>query len=129
MPRTQAETAPSAEAAQPDFGGLDLDLASFDLETTGKIAKPASAPAPAPSSAVEATGGGQTGSFDLGDDLLVQTAAPAGEGQADTRLDLARAYIDMGEPAMAQSLLQEVIAHGDKTQKQEAQELLKRVSG
>ena len=45
-----------------------------------------------------------------------------------TKLDLARAYIDMGDPDGAKSILEEVIGEGSPQQKQEAQELLKHVS-
>ena len=45
-----------------------------------------------------------------------------------TKLDLARAYIDMGDPDGAKSILEEVIAEGNAQQKQEAQELIKHVS-
>ncbi len=45
-----------------------------------------------------------------------------------TKLDLARAYIDMGDPDGAKSILSEVIGEGNAQQKQEAQELLKHVS-
>ena len=45
-----------------------------------------------------------------------------------TKLDLARAYIDMGDPDGAKSILEEVVAEGNAQQKSEAQELLKHVS-
>lgn len=95
----------TAEAAD---SSLNVDLADFDLGSPE--------PAAAPAASVTATA-------DEGlDDLLMPQ--PAGEGQADTRLDLARAYMDMGEPDMAKSLLQEVMAQGGAAQKQEARELL-----
>jgi pilus assembly protein FimV len=57
-------------------------------------------------------------------------AAPAGEasgsGQWDetaTKLDLAKAYIDMGDAEGARSILQEVMAEGSEAQKKQAQEL------
>ena len=43
-----------------------------------------------------------------------------------TKLDLARAYIDMGEEDMAQSLLQDVKTQGNAEQQREAQTLLDR---
>jgi pilus assembly protein FimV len=42
-----------------------------------------------------------------------------------TKLDLARAYIDMGDPDGAKSILGEVMEEGTAQQKQEAQELMK----
>ena len=58
---------------------------------------------------------------DLGlpDDSEVETMSEIG-----TKLDLARAYMDMGDPHGARSILQEVIEEGSDTQKQEAQQLL-----
>jgi pilus assembly protein FimV len=68
------------------------------------------------------------------DDLGTIDAAPAGDGggssmnEIGTKLDLARAYIDMGDPDGAKSILEEVIAEGNAQQKAEAQELIKHVS-
>ena len=42
-----------------------------------------------------------------------------------TKLDLARAYVDMGEPDGAYEILEEVLEHGDKSQKQLAKKLIK----
>ena len=42
-----------------------------------------------------------------------------------TKLDLARAYVDMGEPDGAYEILEEVLEHGDKSQKQLAKKLIR----
>ncbi len=44
-----------------------------------------------------------------------------------TKLDLARAYIDMGDSEGAKDILGEVEQEGDDTQKSEAKELLGRI--
>ncbi len=44
--------------------------------------------------------------------------------EVGTKLDLARAYVDMGDPAGARSILEEVLDEGDNAQKQQAQRLL-----
>ena len=44
-----------------------------------------------------------------------------------TKLDLARVYVDMGDKAEAQALLNEIIEKGDAYQQQEAQALLNRL--
>ncbi len=44
-----------------------------------------------------------------------------------TKLDLARAYIDMGDAEAARSMLDEVKQEGDNTQKKEAAELLEQI--
>lgn len=47
-----------------------------------------------------------------------------GEDAVGTKLDLARAYLDMGDPEGARSMLQEVLTEGNDTQKSEARRLL-----
>ncbi|MGC3982310.1 MAG: FimV/HubP family polar landmark protein [Steroidobacteraceae bacterium] len=49
---------------------------------------------------------------------------PATMSEVGTKLDLARAYMDMGDPDGARSILQEVLEEGSGSQKQEAQRLL-----
>jgi pilus assembly protein FimV len=44
--------------------------------------------------------------------------------EVGTKLDLARAYIDMGDPDGARSILNEVLDEGENTQQQEARQLL-----
>jgi FimV-like protein len=44
--------------------------------------------------------------------------------EVGTKLDLARAYVDMGDPAGARSILDEVLDEGDEGQKQQAQQLI-----
>ena len=44
--------------------------------------------------------------------------------EVGTKLDLARAYVDMGAPAGARSILEEVLDEGDEGQRQQAQQLL-----
>ncbi len=44
--------------------------------------------------------------------------------EVGTKLDLARAYVDMGDPSGARSILEEVLDEGDEAQKQQAQHLL-----
>jgi pilus assembly protein FimV len=44
--------------------------------------------------------------------------------EVGTKLDLARAYVDMGDPAGAKSILEEVLDEGDEGQKQQAQQII-----
>jgi pilus assembly protein FimV len=73
--------------------------------------------------------------FDLDDGtgLGVEPTASLGGGrgpdgptmtEVGTKLDLARAYIDMGDPDGARSILNEVLEEGDPGQRQEARKLL-----
>ena len=50
------------------------------------------------------------------------------EDEVDTKIDLARAYADMGDKEGAENILQEVIGEGTDKQKQEAEELIKNLS-
>ncbi len=57
---------------------------------------------------------------DMSDDLHdARTMTEVG-----TKLDLARAYVDMGDPSGARSILEEVLDEGDEEQRQQAQQLL-----
>jgi pilus assembly protein FimV len=49
---------------------------------------------------------------------------PSEVDEVGTKLDLARAYIDMGDPDGARSILGEVVEEGDEAQQAEARELL-----
>ena len=60
------------------------------------------------------------GPDDMSDDLDdARTMTEVG-----TKLDLARAYVDMGDPGGARSILEEVLDEGDDGQRQQAQALL-----
>ncbi|MFK4751946.1 FimV/HubP family polar landmark protein [Oceanobacter antarcticus] len=48
----------------------------------------------------------------------------SGTDASDTKLDLARAYVDMGEADSARELLNEIVQEGSDQQKQDAQNLL-----
>lgn len=69
-------------------------------------------------------------SLDEGDEFLFDLddfddeAEEESDGAADTKLDLAKAYIDMGDSESARAMLDEVMATGNDTQKQQAAELL-----
>lgn len=68
-----------------------------------------------------------SGDEDEGEDLLMaedeSADLPSGD-EVSTKLDLARAYIDMGDSEGARSTLEEVIAEGNEEQKREAQGLI-----
>lgn len=75
---------------------------------------------------------GDLGEFALDDDLALdeedaeaadELAMPDSDDEVGTKLDLARAYIDMGDPDGARSILDEVLEEGNEQQKNEAREL------
>ena len=64
-------------------------------------------------------GGGKVTEVDF---AIGEEAATMSE--VGTKLDLARAYIDMGDPEGARSILDEVLQEGSSTQRQEAERLI-----
>ncbi|OOZ40817.1 hypothetical protein BOW53_06255 [Solemya pervernicosa gill symbiont] len=118
-------TADAADEAVSDSMG-EFDLSSFDLPEEGGADE-------IPLNAGESTDISldEVPEFDLGE-LETETAESADEdnhlmGSLDevgTKLDLAKAYIDMGDPDGARSILNEVLEEGDDTQKGEAEGLL-----
>ena len=54
---------------------------------------------------------------------------PVTMSEVGTKLDLARAYMDMGDPDGARSILNEVLQEGSTSQKQEAQRLISSIPG
>lgn len=107
---------PAAAGGSGDFKMDDLNLGDFDLKSDAAAA-PSAAPAPAPA----------TVALELGSEVSLEET-PAGSDESSTKLDLARAYMDMGDNDMAKSLLNEVQQQGSAQQKKEAQELLSRVA-
>lgn len=59
----------------------------------------------------------------LGDENKADDDLVSGD-EVGTKLDLAKAYIDMGDPEGARSILSEVMEEGNDTQKEEAQDLI-----
>jgi pilus assembly protein FimV len=106
--------APAAPA--PDLGGLDFDLGtpSSSGEATAEAAKASSVDFAAISLDLGAPGGGN-GSGGAPDARWQEVA---------TKLDLAKAYEEMGDKDGARELLREVVKEGDTAQQQQAQTML-----
>lgn len=142
----QAAAEPAADVAAAD-GGLSID---FDLPATD-VTAPEQAPAVA-EAAPAAEDGGLSIDFDLGP-TAAESAAPAAEPALDlssisldlggdqpqqgeaaapdehwqevaTKLDLAKAYQEMGDKDGARELLNEVLKEGDAAQQQQATTML-----
>jgi pilus assembly protein FimV len=58
------------------------------------------------------------------EDLALPDLEPVTMSEVGTKLDLARAYMDMGDPDGARNILEEVLHEGSAAQKQEAQRLM-----
>jgi pilus assembly protein FimV len=63
------------------------------------------------------------------DDLTPPELEPVTMSEVGTKLDLARAYMDMGDPEGARSILDEVVQEGSTSQKQEAERLIETLPG
>jgi pilus assembly protein FimV len=100
MPATHAP-APPPPASETAFNFDNLPPVDFKTEAH-READAALAPAPLP----------------VDDDEF------PGEDGVGTKLDLAKAYLDMGDPEGARSMLEEVLAEGNDTQKGEARRLM-----
>lgn len=116
-PGTPAAPAPSGPA--DSAGGLDFDL-NLDLgggEKPEAPEKPAAAPMDLSSISLDLGSAGEP----LG------TTAPSNDPkwqEVATKLDLAKAYEEMGDKDGARELLNEVMKDGDASQKGQAQQLL-----
>jgi len=58
------------------------------------------------------------------EELALPDLEPVTMSEVGTKLDLARAYMDMGDPDGARNILEEVLHEGSNAQKQEAQRLM-----
>ena len=116
-----------------DLSGIDLDLdknpddtlvlPELGADLTQTPTPEAEAPAPAPEAAAPEASGPETGTEEgeaEGEDPHYQEVA--------TKLDLAKAYEEMGDKEGARELLQEVLSEGNEEQQQKAQELMTLVS-
>jgi pilus assembly protein FimV len=96
-----AEPVPEeTKSPELDFSGIDLDLA--ELGTASPAAEPAAEP-------------GFEAPPEIDADLLEEV---------NTKLDLARAYMEMGDKEGAREILDEVVRDGDSNQKQQAEQLI-----
>ncbi len=109
-----------ATGTHPAPGALDLDVGA----TTGTHASNGHGldldvgTATIPDTAFAATQRLQS------EDLALPDLEPVTMSEVGTKLDLARAYMDMGDPDGARNILEEVLTEGSAAQKQEAQRLM-----
>ena len=62
-------------------------------------------------------------------EIALPDLEPATLSEVGTKLDLARAYMDMGDPEGARNILEEVLSEGSVSQKQEARRLIDSLPG
>ncbi len=63
------------------------------------------------------------------EEMVLPSLEPVTISEVGTKLDLARAYMDMGDPDGAKNILREVLSEGSVSQKQEANRLLESLPG
>ncbi len=90
--------------------GIDLSDFNFDVDESGQ------------SGALPVLEDGEPDASDSASDALSEVP-----DEVATKLDLARAYIDMGDADGAKGILDEVVSEGSEVQQQEAQELMKNI--
>jgi pilus assembly protein FimV len=106
-----AETGKRAAMSETDFN-LDLDVGSAEQPVDGEYQR---------TQRIEPTS--------VSVDAAEQDLEPVTMSEVGTKLDLARAYMDMGDPDGARSILTEVLQEGSSSQKQEAQRLIDSIPG
>jgi pilus assembly protein FimV len=123
-------------AADQGDEALDLNLDDLSAALAGGDTVEQPVPGDAAFSDDVFSGDGPAGSVDLdvgrgfnGNADPTQTEEvvamdPQTMTEVGTKLDLARAYIDMGDPEGARSILEEVLSEGDTGQRQEAEGLM-----
>jgi pilus assembly protein FimV len=113
-------------AALREQGGGAVDLNLDQLAATGRTARAVDLDVGA--HAVQETGQ-FTQTQRLPSEGSVTDAEPATMSEVGTKLDLARAYMDMGDPEGARSILEEVLSEGSASQKTEARRLIDSLPG
>ena len=107
-----------------DVGDLTSELRVDDINATQE--QPFSSDSPTRFSE-EVFAGDADSEADTGLNLALDEDGGTNIGEVGTKLDLARAYVDMGDPEGARSILDEVMTEGDATQREEAQRLLESI--
>ncbi len=112
-----ALTAPAASSFDFDLSSLNIEMPA-DSEKTQRIAK-AEPAAVAPKPAAESSFAGM--SLDLGS---LAPASTENAGAAATKIELAKAYVEIGDKDGAKEILNEVIREGNAAQQAEAKQII-----
>ncbi len=105
----------------------DLDLGSAELDSTGVDVSDLDVSVDNEIPAAEPVANIDVGSVAIDDDFDISELSEDID-EISTKLDLARAYIDMGDSEGARSILEEVKAEGTGEQQKEADALLQKAS-
>jgi pilus assembly protein FimV len=119
----EMDTASTSSLEALDVSALDLDVGSLGEESSvNGIDLDVGTPSVSEGTFV------QTQKIASGD-MALPELEPATMSEVGTKLDLARAYMDMGDPEGARSILAEVLSEGSVSQKQEARRLMDTLPG
>ena len=111
-----------APLAAPETFRSELEEVEADLEDLSRdMAEPIEQPVVSATPAIEPV---ESSSDAIDDDFDFF----ADTDETTTKLDLARAYIDMGDAEGARDILDEVVSEGSDTQQQEAREMLAKLA-
>ncbi|CAM3213861.1 Tfp pilus assembly protein FimV-like protein [Ectopseudomonas mendocina] len=110
------DEAPVQPAVEPDSFAAQLDEVTAELDQLSNDFDEPQAP---PLASVDSLSSDLDGDDDF--DFL------SGTDETATKLDLARAYIDMGDIEGARDILDEVVAEGNDAQQQEAREMISKL--
>jgi pilus assembly protein FimV len=120
---------PAAAPAAAESSGFDFDLSSLSLDTPDTTKTTPVAQDFTKTIATTATEHQKTASLSLGD-LSLDLDAPSSGGAAEgpsavsTKLELAKAYIEIGDSDGAKEILNEVAREGSAAQQDEAKKIL-----
>lgn len=123
---SEKDRATEEEAGKEQDAGLEFDLDAIPAHPPGPAEPSAAAPEETPAMPMLDLSGI---SLELGDSAAAPPpAVPAEENlawqEAATKLDLAKAYLDMGDKEGAREILEEVIQEGNAEQQENARKLL-----
>jgi pilus assembly protein FimV len=110
-----------SEDEEPTATDIKFDT---DEEVTGELDFDLESPGPGRAGRASNK---STMEMDLDASDAINLDMPTGGDEVGTKLDLARAYIDMGDPDGARSILDEVMSEGSDGQKQEARQLMSQI--
>ena len=113
----------NANAKPADVEATALDISSIDLDLEAQDAEHA---------AVESMAGAEAAAPVAADAAVAEQASPVaddtpGDPEVDTKLELARAYEEMGDKDGAKELLDEVLAEGNNQQQEQARLVMSRL--
>jgi pilus assembly protein FimV len=129
--KTSAQPAAETGFDSLDFGKPAENIVEFDSGTEAAPAADADAGLDwgieKPEAATPAGGAEEVALAEPEAGAPGEEAVPSQWDETATKLDLAKAYIDMGDSEGARSILNEVMSEGNDTQKRQAQELVAQI--